>query len=161
MAGAHNVRESSEPNRVEVTSYNGWTHPMWNSNDEQQIDHFRETNMRHTSRPTGTGLYTAGQMQTLPLGTPAAAATAATDVPAAAPVDGLDAAAIAAAASAAATGATRQLVAKCQTCCKRSHHSDCKCGGPRCRPLPPSHLRFRGLTNMRVFWGSRSSMDAI
>merc|ERR1712192_293630 len=33
MAGAHNVRESSEPNRVEVTSYNGWTHPMWNSND--------------------------------------------------------------------------------------------------------------------------------
>merc|ERR1712172_170236 len=33
MAGAHNVRESSEPNRVEVTSYNGWTHPTWNSND--------------------------------------------------------------------------------------------------------------------------------
>merc|ERR1711894_348268 len=33
MAGAHNVRASSEPNRVEVTSYNGWTHPMWNSND--------------------------------------------------------------------------------------------------------------------------------
>merc|ERR1712212_77730 len=33
MAGAHNVRESSEPNRVEVTSYNGWTHPNWNSND--------------------------------------------------------------------------------------------------------------------------------
>merc|ERR1712117_224510 len=33
MAGAHNVRESSEPNRVEVTSYNGWTHPLWNSND--------------------------------------------------------------------------------------------------------------------------------
>merc|ERR1712037_900963 len=33
MAGAHGVRESSEPNRVEVTSYNGWTHPMWNSND--------------------------------------------------------------------------------------------------------------------------------
>merc|ERR1712130_536098 len=31
--GAHNVRASSEPNRVEVTSYNGWTHPMWNSND--------------------------------------------------------------------------------------------------------------------------------
>merc|ERR1711862_455091 len=28
-----NVRASSEPNRVEVTSYNGWTHPMWNSND--------------------------------------------------------------------------------------------------------------------------------
>merc|ERR1712013_749436 len=33
MAGAHNVRESSEPNRVEGTSYNGWTHPLWNSND--------------------------------------------------------------------------------------------------------------------------------
>merc|ERR1712212_841156 len=33
MAGAHNVRESSEPNRVEVTSYNGWTHPLWSSND--------------------------------------------------------------------------------------------------------------------------------
>merc|ERR1711936_479276 len=33
MAGAHNVRESSEPNRAEVTSYNGWTHPLWNSND--------------------------------------------------------------------------------------------------------------------------------
>merc|ERR1712088_946178 len=33
MAGAHNVRASSEPNRVEVTSYNGWTHPLWNSND--------------------------------------------------------------------------------------------------------------------------------
>merc|ERR1719228_913791 len=33
MAGAHNVRASSEPNRVEVTSYNGWTHPNWNSND--------------------------------------------------------------------------------------------------------------------------------
>merc|ERR1712037_49705 len=33
MAGAHNVRESSEPNRVEVTSYNGWTHPQWNTQD--------------------------------------------------------------------------------------------------------------------------------
>ena len=33
MAGAHNVREASEPCRVEVTSYNGWTHPSWNSND--------------------------------------------------------------------------------------------------------------------------------
>merc|ERR1711988_1212214 len=33
MAGAHNVRESSEPNRVEVTSYNGWTHPLWHGND--------------------------------------------------------------------------------------------------------------------------------
>merc|ERR1711921_36792 len=32
MAGAHNVRESSEPNRVEVTSYNGWTHPLWDHN---------------------------------------------------------------------------------------------------------------------------------
>merc|ERR1712112_506102 len=33
MAGAHNVRASSEPHRVEITSYNGWTHPGWNSND--------------------------------------------------------------------------------------------------------------------------------
>merc|ERR1712127_476406 len=33
MAGAHNVRESSEPNRVEITSYNGWTHPEWNTQD--------------------------------------------------------------------------------------------------------------------------------
>ena len=33
MAGAHNVRDSSEPHRVEITSYNGWTHPDWNSND--------------------------------------------------------------------------------------------------------------------------------
>ena len=32
MAGAHNVRASSEPHRVEITSYNGWTHPQWNSN---------------------------------------------------------------------------------------------------------------------------------
>merc|ERR1719260_480936 len=33
MAGAHNVRASSEPNRVEITSYNGWTHPEWNTQD--------------------------------------------------------------------------------------------------------------------------------
>jgi len=33
MAGAHNVRASSEPERVEISSYNGWTHPEWNSND--------------------------------------------------------------------------------------------------------------------------------
>merc|ERR1711982_250079 len=33
MAGAHNVRESSEPNRVEITSFNGWTHPQWSPND--------------------------------------------------------------------------------------------------------------------------------
>ena len=33
MAGAHNVRASSEPHRVEVTSYNGWTHPQWNEED--------------------------------------------------------------------------------------------------------------------------------
>merc|ERR1711892_254310 len=33
MAGAHNVRESSEPNRVEITSLNGWTHPQWNTQD--------------------------------------------------------------------------------------------------------------------------------
>ena len=32
MAGAHNVRESSEPNRVEITSFNGWTHPEWDPN---------------------------------------------------------------------------------------------------------------------------------
>merc|ERR1739848_882475 len=32
MAGAHNVRESSEPHRVEITSYNGWTHPNWDHN---------------------------------------------------------------------------------------------------------------------------------
>jgi secreted trypsin-like serine protease len=32
MAGAHNVRASSEPHRVEITSYNGWTHPQWDSN---------------------------------------------------------------------------------------------------------------------------------
>merc|ERR1712013_336267 len=32
MAGAHNVRESSEPHRVEITSYNGWTHPQWDRN---------------------------------------------------------------------------------------------------------------------------------
>jgi len=32
-AGAHNVRASSEPDRVEISSYNGWTHPQWNSND--------------------------------------------------------------------------------------------------------------------------------
>merc|ERR1712064_272662 len=32
-AGAHNVRESSEPNRVEITSFNGWTHPQWSPND--------------------------------------------------------------------------------------------------------------------------------
>merc|ERR1719219_1007734 len=33
MAGAHNVRASSEPHRVEITSYEGFTHPDWNSND--------------------------------------------------------------------------------------------------------------------------------
>jgi len=33
MAGAHNVRDASEPHRVEITSYNGWTHPNWNPND--------------------------------------------------------------------------------------------------------------------------------
>merc|ERR1712227_376855 len=32
MAGAHNVRESSEPHRVEITSFNGWTHPNWDPN---------------------------------------------------------------------------------------------------------------------------------
>merc|ERR1711981_1110736 len=29
MAGAHNVRASSEPHRVEITSYEGFTHPDW------------------------------------------------------------------------------------------------------------------------------------
>merc|ERR1712244_97823 len=33
MAGAHNVRQASEPHRVEITSYNGWTHPGWNTQD--------------------------------------------------------------------------------------------------------------------------------
>jgi len=33
LAGAHNVRESSEPNRVEITSYNGFTHEDWDSSD--------------------------------------------------------------------------------------------------------------------------------
>ena len=33
MAGAHNVRAGSEPERVEISSYNGWTHPNWDSND--------------------------------------------------------------------------------------------------------------------------------
>merc|ERR1712055_750033 len=32
MAGAHNVRAGSEPHRVEITSYNGFTHPDWDSN---------------------------------------------------------------------------------------------------------------------------------
>merc|ERR1719461_2145190 len=31
-AGAHNVRASSEPDRVEITSYSGWTPPQWASN---------------------------------------------------------------------------------------------------------------------------------
>merc|ERR1712183_673180 len=31
MAGAHNVREGNEAGRVEITSYNGWTHPQWDS----------------------------------------------------------------------------------------------------------------------------------
>merc|ERR1712121_1527 len=33
MAGAHVVRASSEPNRVEITSYNGFTHPQWDDYD--------------------------------------------------------------------------------------------------------------------------------
>jgi hypothetical protein len=33
IAGAHNVRASSEPHRVEITSYNSWTHPQWNPMD--------------------------------------------------------------------------------------------------------------------------------
>jgi hypothetical protein len=33
MAGAHNVRETSEPHRVEITSYKGWTHENWDSSN--------------------------------------------------------------------------------------------------------------------------------
>merc|ERR1712098_350534 len=33
MAGAPNVTWASEPNRVEITSFNGWTHPQWSPND--------------------------------------------------------------------------------------------------------------------------------
>merc|ERR1712107_362962 len=32
MAGAHNVRDSSEPHRIEITSFEGQTHPEWDSN---------------------------------------------------------------------------------------------------------------------------------
>merc|ERR1712004_246672 len=32
MAGAHNVRESSEPHRIEITSFEGQTPPEWDSN---------------------------------------------------------------------------------------------------------------------------------
>merc|ERR1712054_344576 len=28
-----NVRQASEPHRVEITSYNGWTHPGWDTQD--------------------------------------------------------------------------------------------------------------------------------
>ena len=31
-AGAHNVRASSEPHRIEITSFEGQTHPEWDSN---------------------------------------------------------------------------------------------------------------------------------
>jgi len=33
LAGAHNVRESSEPHRVEITSFNGFTHESWDTSD--------------------------------------------------------------------------------------------------------------------------------
>ena len=33
LAGAHNVRASSEPNRVEITSFNGFTHEDWDDYD--------------------------------------------------------------------------------------------------------------------------------
>jgi hypothetical protein len=33
MAGAHNVRASSKPHRVEITSYKGWTHESWDSSN--------------------------------------------------------------------------------------------------------------------------------
>ena len=32
LAGAHNVRASSEPHRIEITSFEGQTHPEWDSN---------------------------------------------------------------------------------------------------------------------------------
>jgi len=32
LAGAHDVRASSEPHRVEITSYEGFTHPNWDPN---------------------------------------------------------------------------------------------------------------------------------
>merc|ERR1712212_1473360 len=32
LAGAHNVRADSEPERVEISSYDGWTHPDWDTN---------------------------------------------------------------------------------------------------------------------------------
>merc|ERR1712002_668357 len=32
MAGAHNVRAGSEPHRIEITSFEGQTHPEWDSN---------------------------------------------------------------------------------------------------------------------------------
>jgi secreted trypsin-like serine protease len=32
LAGAHNVRESNEPHRVEITSFNGFTHEDWDHN---------------------------------------------------------------------------------------------------------------------------------
>jgi len=32
LAGAHDVRADSEPHRVEITSYEGFTHPDWNPN---------------------------------------------------------------------------------------------------------------------------------
>jgi len=32
LAGAHDVRADSEPHRVEITSYEGFTHPDWDSN---------------------------------------------------------------------------------------------------------------------------------
>merc|ERR1711988_338299 len=33
LAGAHNVRASSEPHRVEITSFNGFTHENWDTSD--------------------------------------------------------------------------------------------------------------------------------
>ena len=32
MAGAHNIRDHNAPDLVEITSYDGWTHPQWDSN---------------------------------------------------------------------------------------------------------------------------------
>ena len=35
IAGAHDVRASSEPHRVEITSFEGFTHPDW---DPQNLE---------------------------------------------------------------------------------------------------------------------------
>merc|ERR1711941_62233 len=58
MAGAHNVRESSEPNRVEITSFNGWTHPQWDpntlSNDLALVELPSPISFNDYSKPSGS-----------------------------------------------------------------------------------------------------------